>query len=204
MLTGTRTKKSTKLIKLVGQVGGVFRSRDLESHGLTRVALHRLTQSGEVLREGRGLYTLPDAVTEHHSLAQACKRVPHGVVCLLSALRFHELSTQNPFEVWMAIDQKAWRPHVETPPLRITYLSGEALTSGVDQHLIEGVKVRVSNPAKTVVDCFKFRNKVGLDVALEALREYHKKYRTGLQELWRFARICRVSGVVRPYLEALA
>jgi predicted transcriptional regulator of viral defense system len=130
--------------------------------------------------------------------------VPRGVICLLSALRFHNLTTQNPFEVWMAIPHKAWRPKGEGVRLRLMHLSGHALTSGVEEHRIEGVPVRVFNPAKTVADCFKFRNKIGLDVALEALRDYRRKHRSGMDELWRFAKVCRVTAVMRPYLEALA
>ena len=156
-------------------------------------------------RVGRGLYTLPQtAATEHHSLVEACKRVPQGVICLLSALRFHGLTTQNPFEVWIAIGPKAWRPRGGVAKLRVFHLSGSVLTSGVEEHRIEGATVRVYSPAKTVADCFKFRNKIGLDVALEALREYRRAHRAGMDELWRFARVCRVAEVMRPYLEALA
>ena len=200
----TQTRTNEKKIMGLMRRGGVLRSKDLDPYGIARVNLQRLVQRGRIQWAGRGLYMLPEAVTEHHSLAQVCKRVPHGVVCLLSALRFHELTTQNPFEVWMAIDQKAWRPQLESPSLRIVHLSGKVLTSGVEEHPIEGVKVRVYSPAKTVVDCFKFRNRVGLDVAIEALREYRRKYPARLDELWRFARICRVERVMRPYLEALS
>jgi len=200
----TQTGSNKKKIMGLMRRGGVLRSKDLNPYGIARVSLKRLVQRGQIQRASRGLYTLPDAATEHHSLAQVCKRVPHGVVCLVSALRFHDLTTQNPFEVWIAIDQKAWRPQIESPSLRIAHLSGKALTSGVEEHPIEGVKVRVYSPAKTVADCFKFRNKVGLDVAIEALREYRRKYPTRLDELWRFAKICRVERVIRPYLEAFS
>jgi hypothetical protein len=104
----------------------------------------------------------------------------------------------------MAIPHKAWRPKAEGPRLRLVHLSGQALTSGVEEHRIEGVPVRIYSPAKTVADCFKYRNKIGLDVALEALRDYRRKYRSGMDELWRFAKICRVTAVMRPYLEALS
>jgi predicted transcriptional regulator of viral defense system len=155
-------------------------------------------------RPARGLYTVHDAqVTEHHSLAEACKRVPHGVVCLISALRFHGFTTQAPFEVWLAIDRKARRPRQDLPPLRIVRFSGKALTQGIETHLIEGVKVRLYSPAKTIADCFKYRNKIGLDVALEALRECWRERRCTMDELWRFAKTCRVSNVMRPYLESL-
>jgi predicted transcriptional regulator of viral defense system len=124
------------------------------------------------------------------------------VICLLSALQFHDLTTQAPFEVWMAIDVRARRPRGTTPPLRIVRFSGRALTEGVEVHEIEGVRVRVYGPAKTVADCFKYRNKIGLDVALEALRDYRRQHPAGMDELWHFAHTCRVSNVMRPYLEA--
>lgn len=197
----TNTQRALELVRRAG----VLRPRDLDRHGIQREYLQRLLRRGQVERVGRGLYTLPrTAGTEHQSLVEACKQVPRGVICLLSALRFHELTTQNPFEVWMAIDQKAWRPRRGRPRLRIVHLSGAALKSGVDEHRIGGVTVRVYSPAKTVADCFKFRNKVGLDVALEALRDYRRKHRAGQDTLWRFARICRVTRVMRPYLEALS
>ncbi len=184
--------------------GGVLRPRDLARHGIPRTYLQRLVRRGEIERVGRGLYMLPGAdVTEHHSLVEACKRVPRGVVCLLSALRFHGLTTQNPWEVWLAVGRSAWRPRGETVALRVVHLSPSTFDAGVEEHRIEGVPVRVYSAAKTVADCFKFRNKVGLDVALEALRDYRRQYRAGMDELWRFAKICRVTTVLRPYLEAL-
>ncbi|MCP4657825.1 MAG: transcriptional regulator, partial [bacterium] len=169
---------------------GVLRPRDLEPHGIPRAALQRLLQRGEVERVGRGLYMLPGAdVTEHHSLVEACKRFPQGVVCLLSALRFHDLTTQNPFEVWLAIPQRAWRPRNPGVALRFVYLSRNAYEAGIEEHRIEGADVRVYSAARTVADCFKFRNKIGLDVALEALKDYRRTNRTGLDDLWRFAKI---------------
>jgi predicted transcriptional regulator of viral defense system len=195
---------SEKAVALVRRTG-VIRARELTREGVTREHLRRLLQRGQLQRIGVGLYSLPGAdISEHRSLAEACSRVPRGVICLLSALRFHNLTTQNPFEVWMAIPHKAWRPKGEGVRLRLMHLSGHVLTSGVEEHRIEGVPVRVFNPAKTVADCFKFRNKIGLDVALEALRDYRRKHRSGMDELWRFAKVCRVTAVMRPYLEALA
>jgi predicted transcriptional regulator of viral defense system len=183
---------------------GVLRPRELEAHGITREELLRLYRRGLLQRPARGLYMLADAhVTEHHMLAEACKRVPHGVVCLLSALRFHDLTTQAPFEIWLALDPKARHPKADPLPLHVVRFSGPALTEGVEEHEIEGVPVRVYNPAKTVADCFKYRNKIGLDVALEALREAWRERRCTMDELWHYARICRVANVMRPYLEAL-
>lgn len=183
---------------------GVIRPRDLAPHGIPRVYLTRLVERGVLERVGRGLYTLKGAeVTEHHTLAEACKRVPHGCVCLLSALSFHGLTTQAPFEVWLAIDRLARRPRADHPPLRIVRMSGAARTEGIDEHEVEGVKVRVYGAAKTVVDCFKFRNKLGIDVAIEALRDFRRAHRSGLDEVWRLARVCRVANVMRPYLEVV-
>ena len=141
--------------------------------------------------------------TENQTLAEVCKRVPHGVVCLLSALQFHELTTEAPFEVWLAIGEKAWLPKVDYPPLRIVRFSKAALTSGIEQHKISAVTVRVYDPAKTVADCFKYRNKVGQDVALEALRFCRERKRTPVSELLEYARICRVQNIMSPYLEAM-
>jgi predicted transcriptional regulator of viral defense system len=195
--------QTKRLLDLVRKTG-VLRPQELDRHGIPRVYLKRLVDAGELQRIGRGLYALTDAdLTEKHSLVQASKRVPNGVICLLSALRFHELTTQNPFEVWIAIDQKAWRPSLTHPPLRIVHLSGRAFSTGIEQHRIEGINVRVYSASKTVADCFKFRNKIGTDVALEALRDYRRKYRSGMDELWRYAKLCRVTRVMQPYLEAL-
>lgn len=191
-----------RILELARRTAAV-RPRDLEAQGIPRVYLTRLVRRGLLRRASRGLYVLPDAeATEHHTLAEASKRVPHGVVCLLSALRFHGLTTQSPFQVWMAIDHKVWAPQTDGPPLRIVRMSGAALESGVEIHQIEGIPVRVFSAAKTVADCVKFRNKVGLDVALEALRDYRRTHPAGMDELWRYSKIDRVSRVIRPYLEA--
>src|SRR3974390_771864 len=139
-----------------------------------------------------------------YNITLAAKRVPHGVVCLLSALRFHVLTTQMPFEVWLAIDPKARLPQTENPPLRIVRFSGAALTYGAAPHTIEGVTVRITTPAKTVADCFKYRNKIGLDVALEALRDCYRQRKATMDELYLAAKVCRVARVIRPYLEVIA
>ena len=153
--------KTDELLALVRR-HGVVRPRDLDRHGIPRMCLLRLHRDGVLDRPSRGIYVLADAeATEHHSLAEACKRVPHGVVCLLSALRMHELTTQAPFEVWLAIDRKARLPKVEYPPLHIVRFSARDLADGVEGHNVEGVPVRVTNPARTVVDCFAYRNEIG-------------------------------------------
>ncbi len=180
------------------------RSRDLERVGVSRTQVQRLRARGLIERVGRGLYRLSSApLSEQLHLAQAARCVPTGVVCLLSALRFHGLTTQNPFEVWMAIDRKAWRPRIDHPPLRLLYLSGVSLQEGVEAHEVDGVTVRVFSAAKTVADCFKFRNKIGTDVAVEALRDFRRRHPKHLDALWRFAEVDRVTRVIRPYLEAV-
>ena len=199
-----KPSKSNKVLNIVRK-SGILRPRDLTAHSIPRTYLQRLEEQGLLVKETRGLYQLPDAkVTENHSLAEACKRVPRGVVCLLSALQYHKLTTQAPSEIWLALDRKARAPREGGLPLRLVRMSGKALTEGVEERLIEGVSVKVYKPAKTVADCFKYRNKIGLDVALEALRDYRQKHRNGMDELYKFAKICRVERVMRPYLEALA
>jgi len=183
---------------------GIARSSDLERLGVSRKQIRRFADQGIIERVGWGLYKLPGVLlTERHSLAEAARRVPGGVVCLLSALRFHDLTTQNPFEIWMAIERKAWRPPRGNPPLRLVFASGAAFREGVEKHSVGGVPVPVYGVAKTVVDCFKYRSKIGLDVALEALRDGWRHRRFTMNDIDRFARICRVERVMRPYLEAL-
>ncbi len=197
------SSRQDQVLELVRRAG-VLRPRDLDALGIPREYLRRLLARGQVHRSGRGLYVAADApASEHQGLAEACKRVPRGVVCLLSALRFHDLTTQAPFEVWLAVGEKAWAPRPDYPPLRVVRFSGPALTWGAEEHLIQGVPVRVYGPAKTVADCFKYRNKIGLDVALEALRDCRDRRRATADELWQAARVCRVANVIRPYLEAL-
>lgn len=192
-----------RLLHLIRDAG-VLRARDLDEHGIAREQLRRLHDQGLVEQIGRGLYRLPGAeITEHQALAEASKRAPHGVVCLLSALRFHGLTTQSPFEVWLAIDRKARLPKVDSPPLRIVRFSGQALTQGVEEHRLQGIPARIYSPAKTVADCFKYRNKIGIDTAIEALRDCVVQKRCTFDDLWRFAKICRVSEIMRPYLESL-
>ncbi len=193
-----------RLIDLV-RSRGLIRSYDLAPLRIPRVYLTRALRRGQLERIGRGLYGLPGReVSAHGSLAEVARRVPKGVVCLLSALRFHGLTTQAPFEVWLAIENKAIAPKLDYPPLRIVRFSGAALTEGVEEHLVDGVTIRVTGVAKTVADCFKYRNKIGLDVALEALREAWQDKRMNSDDLWRYSKVCRVANVIRPYLDSLA
>jgi len=184
---------------------GMLRSRDLAAHRIPREYLSRLLAEGVVQRPTRGIYVLADAKpTENQSLVEACLRVPHGIVCLLSALRFHHLTTQSPFETWLAIDSKARLPKVDYPPIRFVRFSGAALKDGIEEHRVQKRKIRVTSPARTVVDCFVYRNKIGLDVALEALRDCRRKKLATLDQLYSVAQARRMGRVIRPYLESLA
>jgi predicted transcriptional regulator of viral defense system len=193
-----------KILRLVRRLG-IARPRDVRAHGLPGEALCLLARRGLLLQRGRGLYTVPDHPhTEHHSLAEAAKRIPRGTICLLSALRAHALTTQAPHEVWIAIDRKARLPVSDRAALRVVRFSGDALSERIEHRAIEGVTVPIYNVAKTVADCLKYRNKIGLDVALEALREAWRDKRVTSKELWKYAQICRVANVMRPYLESMA
>jgi predicted transcriptional regulator of viral defense system len=199
-----RGKSSKDRVLELGRQVGVLRPRDLDAEGISRQLLGRLVGEGLLERRGRGIYIVAGLKpTRHHSLAEACKRVPHGTVCLLSALQFHQLTTQAPFEVWLAISEKARLPKVDYPRLRIVRFSGTALEDAIEEHQVEGVPVKVYGPAKTVADCFKYRNKIGLDVALESLRGCWNARRATMDQLWQAARTCRVANVMRPYLESL-
>jgi len=184
---------------------GLLRPSDLAELGIPRAALYRLVRKGRIERQARGLYVLADhEYSTQHVLAQVARRVPSSVLCLLSALRFHDLTTQAPSEVWIMLSEKARKPKLDYPRLVVARSSGEALSEGIEVHEIEGVNVRVYSAAKTVADCFKYRNRIGIDVAVEALRDYTRRHRGGANELVRFARICRVSRVMQPYLDSIA
>ncbi len=186
---------------------GILRAGDLEEEGLPRAAspsLPRPAEPGKLERLARGLYALPGReITEHHDLAVAAKRVPGGVICLLSALRFHDLTTQAPFEVWMALEEGGWEPDEDGVPLRTVRMSEDSFAAGAAEHMVWKVPAQIYSPAKTVADCFKFRSQVGLEVALEALRAFRSGRRGSMDELWRFAKICRVQRVMRPCIDAM-
>jgi predicted transcriptional regulator of viral defense system len=194
----------TDQIVRLANVLRLVRSRDVEVRGIPREYLLRMYRQGLLRRAARGVYALAEApVSEHHSLAVVAKIVPHAVVCLLSALRFHDLTTQDPHEIWIAIDNKARRPSLQSPSLRVVRFSGKALTEGIKTHTIDGVPVRVCSAAKTIADCFKYRHKIGIDVAVEALKDALRHNRTTIDEIHRFAKVCRVDRIMRPYLEAI-
>lgn len=198
------TSSKDRALRLI-EKKGIARPRELEAQGVSRTLLSRLVKEELVLRQARGIYVaVRHAPSEVHTLAQVAKRVPEAVFCLLTARRFHDLTTQSPAEVWIALPEKARRPRLDYPRLRVARFSGLALSEGVEERRAEGVVIRVYSAAKTVADCFKYRNKVGIDVAVEALRDFSRKHRGGANELARFARICRVSRVMQPYLDAIA
>ena len=186
---------------------GVTTVAELAKLKLSRPALYRelamLVEEGRIVRVRRGAYQIVEALDESDTWGQVMQRYPQGVLCLLSALAFHELTTQSPPVVWLALPKGAWHKPEEYPPLRILHYSGEAFTAGVEIHQRQGGAVRVYSIAKTVADSFKFRNRIGLDVAIEALREGWQQRRFTLEELDAMARICRVQAVMRPYIEAL-
>jgi predicted transcriptional regulator of viral defense system len=195
--------RKQKIIELARQMG-LIRPRDVEAAGIHREYLLRLYRNGDLTRVGRGLYALKDAETsESLSLAEVAKRVPNAVICLISALEFHNIGTQIAHNVWIAIENKKWEPTFQYPPLEIIRLTGHAFTFGVEEFEVDRIPVKIYSPAKTVADCFKFRNKVGLDVALEALRETWRIRKVTMDELWKAAKVCRVANVMRPYLEAI-
>ena len=192
-----------KIIELTKQMG-IIRPRDVEKEGIPREYLLRMYRNGDLTRVARGLYALPDTLTsESISLAEVAKRVPNAVVCLISALQFHGLTTQIPHGVWIAIENKKWEPGFDYPPLEVVRFSVRPFNFGVEEHEVDHVLVKVYSPAKTVADCFKFRNKIGLDVAMEALRETWRNQKATMDELWEAAKVCRVANVMRPYLEAV-
>ena len=201
--TPTLSRQEQEVLELVRR-RGVLRPRDLAGLGYPRSTLTRLIRKGLLQRLSRGLYSVVDAeITEHQTLVEVAKTYPDAVICLLSALLFHNLTTQLPRRVWLAVENKAWAPRKGPVRFEVVWLTGRSFSEGIEMHEIQGVPVRVYNPAKTVADCFKFRNRVGTDVAVEALRESLRERRATPAEIMKFAEICQVSTVIRPYLEAL-
>lgn len=183
---------------------GIARLVELRAEGVTAATMSRMERDGEVLRLARGLYQLSDAPLDaHHSLAEAAKRVPKGVVCLVSALAFHELTDQLPRQVWIAIGQKDWAPKADGAPVRLVRFTDRLLTEGVESHTVEGVPVKVFGVAKTIADCFRYRNKIGLSVAIEGLQEALRQRKTTPGEIVRQAERGAIATVIRPYLDAL-
>ena len=195
---------ATSLVLRLARRRGSITRREVAQAGVHTQALSRLVQAGTLERVARGRYRLPDApITENHGLALVAAAVPTAVICLVSALRFHEVGTQLPHEVWIALDRRARRPALTWPRLRVHRFSGKTLTEGIKTHRIEGESVKVYSVAKTLADVFKYRNKIGLDRALEALREAWRARQFTMDEIHHHARLCRVEHVMRPYLDAL-
>ncbi len=183
----------------------IVRPKDLVQAGLPKHYLGMFVQEGKVIRIGRGLYQLSEQnISEWHSYLEVQRQVPNGVFCLLSALVFHNFTTQNPHDLWIAIDRKAWQPKVSYPPVRYCTMSGDALNERVETHKVDGVELKVFSAAKTVADCFKYRNKIGLDIAIEALKEGWRCKKFTMSELMACAKFCRVENIIRPYAESLA
>lgn len=183
----------------------LLRARDLAKYRLPTVVLSRLVRAGKLERVARGVYGLPSrALSEHSSLAEITVRVPMGIVCLLSALRVHDIGTQAPFEVWLALPPHTAAPKLDRPAIRAVHMSGLALTQGIDHIQVDGISVPVYSAAKTVADCFKFRNKIGIDVALEALHDGWRQGKLTMDALEHFAALNRVSHIMRPYLESMS
>ena len=203
-MTAPPNPSQEQAVLALAQERSLLRARDLAERSLPTVALTRLVAAGKLERVARGVYSLPGrALSEHRSLAEVSLRVPQGVVCLLSALRVHGIGTQAPFEVWLAIPHHFPTPRLDQPALRAVRMSGPAMTEGIERVLIDGIDVPVFNAEKTVADCFKYRNKIGLDVALEALRDAWSQGKLQMDALWRYATVDRVANVMRPYLESV-
>ncbi|TDW37257.1 putative AbiEi antitoxin of type IV toxin-antitoxin system [Rhizobium azibense] len=193
-----------QIVHAVLTARGISRLAELREAGVTAATVSRMERDGEVLRLARGLYQLSDAPLDaNHSLAEAAKRVPKGVVCLVSALAFHGLTDQLPSQVWLAVGQKDWSPKPDSTPIRIVRFTERLLNEGVETHVVEGVPVKVFGIVKTIADCFRYRNKIGLSVAIEGLQEALRQRKATAGEIVRQAERGGVSTVIRPYIEAL-
>ena len=192
-----------KLLKLIKK-SRILRARDILSNGIHQQTLCRAYNKWLIAKAGRGLYTVhtyePSA---YHGIIEIAKLVPDAVICLTSALSFYEIGTQLPAEIWIALEKGKVPPRITYPPIRVVHFSGMSYSEGVERNYIEGVDVKVYSPAKTVADCFKFRNKIGLDVAVEAIRVCVRSKKCTVDEIFHYARICRVGRIIKPYLEAL-
>jgi predicted transcriptional regulator of viral defense system len=203
-MTGQSHSTHDQAVLELARARPLLRARDLAQLELPTMVLSRLVAAGKLERIARGVYGLPgQAVSEYRSLAEVALRVPQGVVCLLSALRVHGIGTQAPFEVWLAIKHRAPIPRIDQPKIRPVRMSGAAFTEGIEHMQVDGVSVPVFNAAKTVTDCFKYRNKIGLEVAMEALRDGWVQRKFTMDDIWHFAMVDRVTNVMRPYLESV-
>ena len=193
-----------KAITIFQQQGGTLRTKKALKLGIHPRTLYTMRDSGQLERLSRGLYSLTDwPLSSDPDLTTVALKIPQAVICLVSALAFHELTTQIPDAVDIAIHHKARPPTLDYPPIRVFWFSGRAFDEGIETHTIDGTPVRVYGPAKSIADIFKYRNRIGLDIALEALKLYRQRRDFNVKELLHYARICRVSQLMRPYLEIL-
>lgn len=196
-------KSFEKAEELFRQNSGILRTSQAKKLGINEYTLVQMTEAGLLIREARGLYRLADLPPlSSPDLVKVAMRVPDSVICLISALNFHNLTTQIPYRVYIALPRSVKAPRLDYPPLDIVYLSLLPYRTGIEEHSLDGAVVRIYNREKTVADCFKFRNKIGQDIALEALRDYLRLPDRQLNLLLEYASIDRVQNVMRPYLEA--
>lgn len=195
--------QTQRILDLLSQ-RGLLRPSDLDAIGASRVTLARMTDAGLLEKVDRGLYRLADQDhSENDSLITVATKVPQAVFCLLTALQFHDLTTQLPREIWIAMPRGSHVPKIDYPPIKMVQVTGDAYAAGIEIFQHDGIPLRIYGVARTVVDCFKHRNKIGIDVALEALRDARAQKKASADDLWRYAKICRVANVMRPYLEAI-
>ena len=184
---------------------GPMRSSELVDLGVSRATLMRLADKGVIEKIGRGLYSLAGGdFDETQSLIEVCKQSSSGVICLLSALQYYEMTTELPHEVWLAVEGKSRKPAIDYPPIRMCRFTGDAYHEGIETIMTPSGKMRIYSPAKTVADCFKYRNKIGKDVAISALKDCREKKLASINEINHYAKICKVHSVMRPYMEAIA
>lgn len=200
-----RDETIQRALRIFREHHGWLRTAQAMRLGIAPRTLYALRDSGLVVQRSRGLYHLAEApVSQHLDLLIVAQRVAKGVVCLLSALSFHGLTTQIPHQVYLALPNHAEKPRLEYPPLRLFWLSGQTYQAGIEEHLLDGVRVRIYGAEKSIADAFKFRTRIGLDVALDALKNYRQSPHFDVEHLLSMARVDRVESVLRPYLEALS
>ncbi|MCD4716223.1 MAG: transcriptional regulator [Desulfobacterales bacterium] len=193
-----------RAIEIIRKNGGLIRTYEALAHGIHRRILYGLRNEGKIITISRGLFQLADLdIPAQVDIVEVSKKAPKSVICLISALNFHELTTQTPHYVWLAVDRKARKPKINYPPVRVFFFSGDAFNRGIETHRIMEQDIRVYNAPKTVVDCFRWREAVGLDVAIESAREYLKRKDSSPSSLMEYAKVCRVEKIIRPYLQAM-
>jgi predicted transcriptional regulator of viral defense system len=196
--------KKVEHVGAIVQKRTLVRSKELKGLSVSRSHLWNLAKAGKIERVGRGLYRSKEApISANETLLEVAKMVPLGVLCLSSALRYHELTTENPFEIWLAIERGTWSPKLDYPPVRVVHFSEAAFKFGIETRTVDGGKLRVYSPAKTVADCFKFRTKIGMETAIQALRSAYREKKATMDQIWNAAKVCRVVNVMRPYMESL-